>query len=61
MDIFENTKSVLTEKKISVADFERELGLAKGSFYKWKDHVPSMITVKKAAEFLNVPIAELVK
>ena len=61
MDIFENTKAVLTEKKITVADFERELELSKGSFYKWKDHAPSMVTVKKAAEFLNVPITELVK
>lgn len=61
MGVYENVKDILDSRGIKVASFEKDLGLAKGGFYKWKDHSPSIKTIKKTSEYLKVPIAKLVK
>jgi len=53
-------KAILEEKGITVTEFENKLGIAKGSFYKWKNHAPSIETAKKAAEFLGVSLDDIV-
>lgn len=60
MGVYENVKNILEARKITVSTFERDLGLSKGSFYKWEKHSPSVKTVKKAAEYLGVSIAKIV-
>lgn len=59
--LFDNVKKILEERKISVVDFESAIKVQRGTFYKWKDHSPSISKVKEAAEFLNVTIDELMK
>lgn len=59
--LFDNVKKILEEKKISVVDFEAAIKVQRGTFYKWKDHSPSIAKVKEAAEFLGVTLDELMK
>lgn len=59
--LFDNVKKILEEKKISVVDFESAIKVQRGTFYKWKDHSPSIAKVKEAAEFLDVTLDELMK
>lgn len=61
MSLFENVKKILEEKNISVIEFEKNIGLQRGGFYKWKDHDPSVTSVKKASDYLEVPIDQIVK
>lgn len=61
MGVFENVRNILKEKNIQIRTFEDGLELSRGGFYRWKDHAPSIEKVKKAAEFLNVDINEIVK
>lgn len=57
--IFENVKRILEEKGIQVVDFENAMGMSRGGFYKWRNHSPSVQTVKKASEILEVPVSEI--
>ena len=61
MPLFQNVKDILDKRKISVIEFEKNIGLQRGGFYKWKNHDPGISYVKKASDFLNVPIDEIVK
>ena len=61
MTIFENIKRLLDEKGISVIEFENNIGLQRGGFYKWQNHEPGISKVKAAAEYLNVSIDSLMQ
>ena len=59
--IFENVQEILKEKNITVTAFEDAIKIARGSFYKWRLHSPSIDKIKAAAEFLGVTVNDLVK
>ena len=61
MSLFQNVKKILEERNIPVVEFEKGIELQKGGFYKWKDHDPGISSVKKASDYLNVPIDKLVE
>lgn len=58
--LFDNVKKILEERKIAIVDFETAIRVQRGTFYKWKDHSPSIAKVKEAADFLGVTVDELI-
>lgn len=49
-------KKMCDERKISIAELERECKLGNGTIACWKKSSPSVSNLKKVANFFNVPI-----
>lgn len=49
------------EKGMTLAELEREAGLANRTIYKWNENVPSVEKVVAVAKALGVTVDELVK
>lgn len=49
------------EKGISLAELERQAGLANRTIYKWDESVPSVEKVLAVADVLGVTVDELVR
>lgn len=47
------------ERKITIAELERNVGLANGSIGKWKQHNPRIDSVLKVANFFNCSVDDL--
>lgn len=58
--LYENIKKLCTDKGISVNQVEKDLGFARSSFSKWSKHSPSVVSLKKVADFLGVTVDELI-
>lgn len=59
MSLYENVKKQCEAHNISVLQLESQLGFARSSICKWDTNVPSVDRVQKVANFLNVPITEI--
>ena len=59
--IYQNIKAIADSKGISVRKIELDTGITLGSIYHWNKIKPSVDKVAKVAEYLNVPIEELIK
>lgn len=57
----DNIKNLLKERNKTVREFEEEVGISRGSFYKWDKHDPSYKTLQKAADVLEVSIEKLIE
>jgi transcriptional regulator with XRE-family HTH domain len=49
------------EKGLTLAELERQAGLANRTIYKWDENVPSVDKVVAVAKALDVTVDELVK
>jgi len=49
------------EKGMTLAELERQAGLANRTIYKWNENVPSVEKVLAVANVLGVTVDELVK
>ena len=49
------------ERGITLAELERQAGLANRTIYKWNENVPSVEKVLAVANVLGVTVDELVK
>ena len=49
------------EKGLTLAELERQAGLANRTIYKWNENVPSVEKVLAVANVLGVTVDELVK
>lgn len=61
MAIYDNVKRICGEKGVSVGKIEKALGLSNGSISKWNESEPGIRKVQKVADYLSVPIEELLK
>lgn len=59
--LFDNVKRICDEKGISIWKLERELDLPNCSIRKWNESEPGVRKVQKVADYLGVPIEELLK
>lgn len=59
--IFENVQELAKKRNKTIAQVERESGLAKGSVYKWKTASPTIASLQAVAKTLNVTVARLLK
>lgn len=54
-------RALAKERKITVAEVERTVGLSPRTVYKWDENIPSVDKVKRVADFFGVTIEELMK
>nr|DAW41367.1 MAG TPA: repressor protein [Bacteriophage sp.] len=59
--LYDNVKILCAEKNISVGQLEKELGFSNGSICKWNENEPGIRKVQKVADYLQVPIEDLLK
>lgn len=59
--IFEKIKKLCDERGIAVYMLEEELGLGRGTIYKWKENNPRSDNLQAVATFLGVTVDELLK
>lgn len=56
MDLLERIQEVCKEKGITVAELERESGIAQRTIYKWNQQSPSAERLQKVADYLDVSV-----
>ena len=61
MVIYDNVKRICREKGVSVGKIEKELELSNGIISKWNESEPGIRKVQKVADYLGVPIEELLR
>lgn len=59
--MYENIKRICNDKKIPMSKVEKDLGFGKGYISKLVTSSPSVNNAVKIAEYLNVPLKELIK
>lgn len=60
--IYDNIKNYAKKRGLSLMEVERRAGLARGHIEKWKkDFNPSLTSLQKVAEVLNVSVGTLLK
>ena len=59
--LYGNIKKLCESQKISISQLERDLKFPRSSICKWDDNEPSVTRVKKVADYLKVPIEQLLK
>lgn len=52
-------RGLARDRGMSVAQLERQLGIAKGYIHKWGEHDVSYHTLKKCADILGVDVERL--
>ncbi|HEL1804163.1 TPA: helix-turn-helix domain-containing protein [Streptococcus suis] len=57
--LYEKIKEVAQTRKVSIYRIERDLEFSNGSLRKWNDSTPSVISLKKVADYLSVNIEDL--
>lgn len=58
---YENAKKLCEERGISIASLESQADIANGTIGKWREKIPKITTLVKAANFLDVPVSSFVK
>lgn len=56
MNTKELIKQLATERKITIAELERKLGIANGTIGKWDKQNPSIEPLKKLADYFDVSV-----
>lgn len=59
--IYDKIKRVVSKKGISIYRIEKDLDLGNGAVSKWNTSSPSAKTLKEVADYLNVPLEELLE
>lgn len=61
MLLYDNVKKICESQGISVSELERSLGFPRSYVCKWNENEPGIRKVQKVANFLGVPIEELLE
>ncbi|HEL2668210.1 TPA: helix-turn-helix transcriptional regulator [Streptococcus suis] len=59
--LYDKIKEVAQTRKVSIYRIERDLEFSNGSLRKWNDSTPSVTSLKKVANYLDVPLDELLE
>lgn len=59
--LYNNVKKLCEEKNISISQLERDLGFPRSSVCKWNENEPGVTKVRKVADYLGVPMEQLLK
>ena len=59
--ISSNIRRIAKLRGITASQIERDLNLARGGICKMSEHAPSVITIKRIADYLDVSIDELME
>lgn len=59
--LLENIRKLAKEKKITISEIEKEIGIANGSLCKWDSVKPSYDKVANVAKILGVTVDSLLE
>lgn len=59
--VLNNISALCKEKGVSIAKLEKECAVGNGTIRGWNTSNPRIDTLKKVADYLNVPIEKLLK
>lgn len=59
--LYDHLKEIAQEKGISIYRIERESGLSNGTISKWNSATPSVGSLQKVAQYLEISIDDLLK
>lgn len=57
--IYDRIKSLAKDRGISINKIEQSLNFGTGSISKWNQSSPSVTSIKRVAEFLEIGLSEL--
>ena len=58
---YQKIERLCKERGISIARLEKETNIGNGTIGRWKESVPSLTSLKKIAEYFEIPLAELIE
>lgn len=58
--IYDNIKSICSDRGISISALERMAGLGNGTISRWNESSPRLDNIKEVADCLEVPLEELI-
>lgn len=61
MDLYERIREIAKSKNISINQMEKELGFARSYLSKLRTVMPSADNLQRIADYLNIPIDQLIK
>lgn len=61
MGIYDNIRLLCRDKGRKISELETELGFPRSSIAKWNENIPSVLKVKKVADYFGVTIEELLE
>ena len=61
MLLYDNIKKLCKEKGISISELEKALDFPRSYICKWNENEPGIRKVQKVANFLGVPIEDLLE
>ncbi|WP_421432284.1 helix-turn-helix domain-containing protein [Streptococcus suis] len=59
--LYDKIKEVAQTRNVSIYRIERDLEFGNGSLRKWNDSTPSVTSLKKVANYLDVTLDELLE
>ena len=59
MGIYDNIRLLCRDKGRKISELETELGFPRSSIAKWNENIPSVLKVKKVADYFGVTMEEL--
>lgn len=59
--LYDNVKEIANQNGLSIRQIEKELKFSNGSISKWNVSAPSVNKIQKVAQYLEIPIEELLK
>lgn len=59
--LYDNVKTLCKERGITISKLEEELDFPRSYLCKWNENEPGVRKVKKAADYLGVPIEKLLE
>ncbi|CYX48910.1 helix-turn-helix domain-containing protein [Streptococcus suis] len=59
--LYDKIKEVAQTRKVSIYRIERDLEFSNGSLRKWNESTPSVTSLKKVANYLDVTLDELLE
>lgn len=60
MGLYENIKTIVASKGISISKLEKDLNFPRSSIKKYDTNVPSVEKIRMISEYLNVPIDRII-
>lgn len=59
--LYDNVKALCSKRNLSILALEKALGFPRSSICKWNDTEPGIRKVKKVADYLGIPLEQLLQ
>ena len=56
MTVYDRVKELASQRKMTIAEVEKALGMGLNSLYSWRKKKPNSASLEKAADYFNVSV-----